>query len=113
VRAARQAPQHLRRVGIVGGLAEHFAVQDDFGVRAQHDGRGIAHHVQQAGAGLLARNAAHVVFGGLAGLRVFGDVDVEQAEFGTWPAGQEPAQQFATTGGFGGEIQHVAKHNPR
>ncbi len=101
VRAARQFRQHARGVFGVGGFAEHLVVQHHFGVGAQHHRARVRDHRQQAGAGLLAGDAADVGFRRFAGQALFGNVHVQQAE------GQaELAQQVAATGRLRGEIEH-------
>ncbi|MDT4866858.1 hypothetical protein FQZ97_1017390 [compost metagenome] len=104
MRAARQPAQHGGGIGCIQGLAEDLVVQDHLGVGAQHHGTRRAHHLQQAGACLLAGDPAHVLRGGFAGLAIFGDVEVDAAERET-----QAGQQFGATGGLGSQVEHPGR----
>ena len=108
MRAAGEAAQH--RGGIVGiaRLAEDFVVEHHFGVGAEHDRAGRGHHLQQAGAGLLAGDATHVVVRAFGRAAVFGDVELEGAE-----RVSQAGQQFGASRGTRGEMQHRRESNPR
>ena len=68
---AREQPKHARGVLGVGRLAEDFALDDDHGIRAQHEA------LRRRGSGdlegLLARRAKRKLFAGLARVALFCD----------------------------------------
>ena len=105
MRAAGQTPQHPRRIGLAGGLAEHLVVEHDFGVGAEHDRPGHPDHLQQTRPGLFARDPADIVLRRLARLPPFDHLDVEHAEIDA-----ELAQQLAAAWGLGGEVEHGGKY---
>jgi hypothetical protein len=71
--ASGKQPQHARCVRCIGGLAEKFAIDDNHGVRAEHD-IVIIRTLTGDGERLLARQAFGAGFRGFSGLRVFGDM---------------------------------------
>ena len=80
VRAAREPGEHRARSVGVRGLAEHVVAEHHFGVGGEHDRVRRRRHLHESGAGLLARDAAHVVLGRLAGRAHLVDARVEHAE---------------------------------
>ena len=99
--ATRQQAQHFRGVRRVARFAKDFAIEDDFGIGAEHDGVRHRDDFEQACPGFFPSDPAHVVRGGLARTAHFVHVDVEEAEFDP-----DLAEQLATAGRLRGEIEH-------
>ena len=86
----------------ISRLAEHDTVKDDFGIRTQDHRVRHRDHLQQAGTGLFAGDAAHVVRSGLFTTLLFWNVEVKHAEIQP-----QPGQQFSASRRAGGEMQHA------
>ena len=101
VRASRQPAQHLHGIGVVARLAEHVAIEHDFGIRAEHHCVRSCGHGAQARAGFLARDAAHVIGRRFTRRTLLGHDHIHHLE-----RQSETGQQSATAGGLRSQMEH-------
>ena len=101
VGASGQTTEHGGGIGCVTWLAEDFVIQHHFGIAAQHHRARHGHDLEQAGTGLLAGHAAHVILRRFAGLAMLGDIQFKNAEVHA-----QAGEQFGPAGRLGGKMQH-------
>jgi hypothetical protein len=94
--------QHRPRIGGVGGLSEHVAVQHHLGVRTEHPRlRVIGQHPGQASARLVGGDPADILFGAFSGRALLDDLQVQGLE-----GASESGQQLVASGGAGSKVEH-------
>lgn len=102
--APRQALEHGRGVSRIDGLAEHRVIQDDLGIRSQHDGTRPVGDQPEPRLRLLTGDPAHVIQRCFSRLALLGNVQGQHVE-----AHPKTGQQLGAPGGLGGEKQHALR----